>query len=111
MRIFLYPQSHLVGEIAILYNVKRTATVITKTVCTLVVLSGEDMTRALSKFPELDILMRKSALNRIRGMQDEYDKMGRSVKIDPSFFTCGAAVLFYNSRTAKLYYKVFFRFL
>ncbi|KAI8903825.1 hypothetical protein EDD86DRAFT_214424 [Gorgonomyces haynaldii] len=70
------------GEIAILYNVKRTATVITRTPCTLGILSSEDMHQTLKNFPDIEKIMRRFAHDRVKEMQEEFSRMGKTLEAD-----------------------------
>ncbi|KAI9861410.1 MAG: hypothetical protein M1813_005307 [Trichoglossum hirsutum] len=53
------------GEIGILMNVPRTATIIARSRCLLVVLSKEDLAKELPKFPEVEQAIREEALERL----------------------------------------------
>jgi F-box/leucine-rich repeat protein 7 len=65
------------GEIAILYNRVRTATVLAKTQCTLVVLAAEDLQHALLYYPDIKNIMHESAKSRYKITQDKLIRSGR----------------------------------
>ena len=66
-----------VGEIGIMFNMKRTASVVAKTNCTLLVMTGDDLRSVLKKYPEAERSMQKAAHQRITDLAREYDKSGR----------------------------------
>ncbi|KAI9802469.1 MAG: hypothetical protein M1825_002854 [Sarcosagium campestre] len=53
------------GEIGILMEMPRTATIIARTKCLLVVLKKEDLTKELPKFPEVERVIREEAQERL----------------------------------------------
>nr|KAJ3423198.1 anaphase-promoting complex subunit Hcn1 [Polyrhizophydium stewartii] len=65
------------GEIGILFDVKRTATVVAKTSCTLVTLMSEDVQQRLQMFPEIKEAMRRAAKERFEVMVRELERAGR----------------------------------
>ena len=57
------------GEIGILMDIPRTATIIARTRCMLVVLKKEDLTKELPKFPEVERAIRDEASERLSILQ------------------------------------------
>ena len=57
------------GEIGILMNIPRTATIIARTRCMLVVLKKEDLTKELPNFPEVERTIREEAAERLSILQ------------------------------------------
>ena len=57
------------GEIGILMDMPRTATIIARTRCMLVVLKKEDLTKELPKFPEVERAIREEASERLSILQ------------------------------------------
>ncbi len=57
------------GEIGILMNIPRTATIIARTRCMLVVLKKEDLTKELPNFPEVERAIRDEAAERLSILQ------------------------------------------
>ncbi|KAL1839238.1 hypothetical protein VTJ49DRAFT_1716 [Mycothermus thermophilus] len=53
------------GEIGVLMNVPRTATIVARTKCLLVVLKKEDLQAELPKFPDMEKAIRQEALERL----------------------------------------------
>lgn len=72
----------LVGEIGILFDVERTATVVAKSSCTLVSLTSEDVHDALVSYPEIKEIMRRSAKERLRVITDQLERAGRKMNAD-----------------------------
>ncbi|KAJ2994281.1 hypothetical protein HDV02_001716 [Globomyces sp. JEL0801] len=70
------------GEIGIMYDVKRTANVVAKTNCTLIVLTAEKVNLILESFPEIKQSMKENAQERMISLADEYNKTGKSVNLD-----------------------------
>lgn len=67
----------LVGEIAVLFDIKRVATVVAKTGCSLAILLAEDLIPALVNHPDIELNMRAAAKSRIRVMHEEYTRLGK----------------------------------
>lgn len=57
------------GEIGVLMDIPRTATIIARTRCMLVVLKKEDLTKELPKFPEVERTIRDEASERLSILQ------------------------------------------
>lgn len=57
------------GEIGVLMNIPRTATIIARTRCMLVVLKKEDLTKELPNFPEVERAIRDEAAERLSILQ------------------------------------------
>ncbi|KAI8925601.1 hypothetical protein BC831DRAFT_460245 [Entophlyctis helioformis] len=75
------------GEIGILFDVKRTATVVAKTNCTLVTLTSEEVRQKLSKYPEIKQAMKNAAQGRLDIMTQELARAGRKPALElPSNF-------------------------
>ncbi|KAI9089579.1 hypothetical protein DFS34DRAFT_639085 [Phlyctochytrium arcticum] len=67
------------GEIGVLFNIHRTATVVAKTKCTLAILTSEELERKLCRYPEVNSVLRDEANARYADMKREMEKAGRRV--------------------------------
>lgn len=65
------------GEIGIMFNMKRTATVLAKTNCTLVVMTGDELKSVLKNYPLAERSMQKAAHQRITELAREYETSGK----------------------------------
>jgi CRP-like cAMP-binding protein len=74
----------LVGEIGILFDVKRTATVVAKTSCTLLSLTSENVSEELAAYPEIALRVRENAHGRLVALAQEYEKNGKKLSTDIS---------------------------
>ncbi|KAI9821139.1 MAG: hypothetical protein M1827_003873 [Pycnora praestabilis] len=68
------------GEIGILMNIPRTATIIARTRCLLVVLKKEDLTKELPKFPEVEEAIRDEAQERLTILERKKKEHGSVLK-------------------------------
>eukprot|EP00842_Homolaphlyctis_polyrhiza_P003481 jgi/Hompol1/4133/HPOL_003479-RA len=66
-----------VGEIGILFDVRRTATVVANTPCTLAILMAEDVHQKLNKYPDVQEAMKRIARDRFSITSKELEKKGR----------------------------------
>ena len=65
------------GEIGIMFNMKRTATVVAKTNCTLVVMTGDELKSVLKNYPAAEKSMQKAAHQRVTDLAKEYEVSGK----------------------------------
>ncbi|KAH6584529.1 hypothetical protein BASA61_007429 [Batrachochytrium salamandrivorans] len=65
------------GEIGILFDIKRTATVVAKTYCTLVTLLSDVVHKKLAFYPEIERVMKSAAQDRLALMSQELQRAGR----------------------------------
>ncbi|KAJ3354290.1 hypothetical protein HDU91_005787, partial [Kappamyces sp. JEL0680] len=72
----------VVGEIGILFDVTRTATVVAKTPCTLLSLTSERVSQELAVHPEIAKRVRDNAQERLLSLAKEYERNGKSVSSD-----------------------------
>ncbi|KAK5630456.1 hypothetical protein RRF57_006171 [Xylaria bambusicola] len=70
------------GEIGVLMNVPRTATIIARTKCLLLVLKKEDLQLELPKFPDMDKAIRHEAHERLAITAKKRQESGRGLKLD-----------------------------
>lgn len=73
-----------VGEIGILYDIKRTATVRAKTKCTLAVLTSDELNEKLEKYPQIKGSLSSRAQERLERLERERAKAGRRVGSESS---------------------------
>ncbi|KAJ3312470.1 hypothetical protein HDV04_003070 [Boothiomyces sp. JEL0838] len=71
-----------VGEIAIVFDSRRTATVIAKTNCILMVLTAEKVSQLLEHYPDIRKSMKRSAHARVLSLEKEYEKSGKSLNLE-----------------------------
>ena len=69
------------GEIGVLMNVPRTATIIARTKCLLVVLKKEDLQAELPKFPDMEKAIRQEAEERLTILQKKRNENGNSARV------------------------------
>jgi F-box/leucine-rich repeat protein 7 len=69
------------GEIGVLMNIPRTATIVARTKCMLVVLMKEDLHEELPKFPEMEKAIRDEAQERLTILNKKRQEMGCSTKL------------------------------
>ncbi|TRX95088.1 hypothetical protein FHL15_004173 [Xylaria flabelliformis] len=80
------------GEIGVLMNVPRTATIIARTKCLLLVLKKEDLHIELPKFPEMEKAIRHEAHERLAVTEKKRRESGRGPKLEnPKIHTRDAA--------------------
>ncbi|KAI0183139.1 hypothetical protein EV127DRAFT_32602 [Xylaria flabelliformis] len=80
------------GEIGVLMNVPRTATIIARTKCLLLVLKKEDLHIELPKFPEMEKAIRHEAHERLAVTEKRRRESGRGPKLEnPKIHTRDAA--------------------
>ncbi|KAH9250649.1 hypothetical protein BASA81_011569 [Batrachochytrium salamandrivorans] len=70
-------QGTIFGEIGILFDIKRTATVVAKTYCTLVTLLSDVVHKKLAFYPEIERVMKSAAQDRLALMSQELQRAGR----------------------------------
>lgn len=68
------------GEIGILFEVNRTATVVTKQKCILAVLKKEDFDATLAKFVDVAEIIRREAQDRYLSLKSKMEKLGKNLK-------------------------------
>ncbi|KAI1205650.1 RNI-like protein [Annulohypoxylon truncatum] len=68
------------GEIGVLMDMPRTATIIARTKCLLLVLKKEDLHLELPKFPDMEKAIREEAHERLTILNKKRQENGRSVK-------------------------------
>jgi CRP-like cAMP-binding protein len=71
--------SSLVGEIGIIFDVQRTATVVAKTSCTLLTLTKEEVNQGLKNYPDVKKSMISAAQARIQSLLHEYERRGKHI--------------------------------
>ncbi len=69
----------VVGEIGIMFDVQRTATVVAKTSCTLLTLTKEEVNQVLTNYPDVKKSMMAAAQARIQSLVKEYEKCGKKI--------------------------------
>lgn len=69
------------GEIGVLMDVPRTATIIARTKCMLVVLKKEDLQAELPKYPEMEKAIRQEAQERLAILKKKRQESGQTAKI------------------------------
>ncbi|KAI9845551.1 MAG: hypothetical protein M1837_004648 [Sclerophora amabilis] len=72
------------GEIGILMDIPRTATIVARTRCLLVVLKKEDLRKELPKFPEVERAIREEAQERLTILDRKKKESGRISPSQPS---------------------------
>jgi hypothetical protein len=77
--LWVYSSNGIVGEIGILFDVKRTATVVAKTAGTLATLTSEKVQKELAAYPQINKIIQEQAQNRLLSLAKEYEKVGRKV--------------------------------
>ncbi|EGF82811.1 hypothetical protein BATDEDRAFT_34451 [Batrachochytrium dendrobatidis JAM81] len=70
------------GEIGILFDIKRTATVIAKVPCTLVILRSDVVHKKLVNYPEIERVLKAAAQDRLALMSQELQRVGRKPSIE-----------------------------
>ena len=68
------------GEIGILMDIPRTATIVARTKCLLVVLKKEDLRKELPKFPDVEQAIREEAQERLTILNKKKEESGRGTK-------------------------------
>ncbi|KAI0004713.1 cyclic nucleotide-binding domain-containing protein [Xylariaceae sp. FL0662B] len=68
------------GEIAVLMDMPRTATIIARTKCLLLVLKKEDLRSELPKFPDMEKAIRQEAQERLTILNKKRQESGHSIK-------------------------------
>ncbi|KAI1842191.1 hypothetical protein JX266_011599 [Neoarthrinium moseri] len=68
------------GEIGVLMNMPRTATIIARTKCLLLVLKKEDLQQELPKFPDMEKAIRHEAHERLTILNKKRQEGGRTLK-------------------------------
>lgn len=71
------------GEIGVLMDIPRTATIIARTRCMLVVLKKEDLTKELPRFPEVERAIRDEAAERLSILQRKKKETLASKQVTP----------------------------
>ncbi|KAI0881627.1 RNI-like protein [Annulohypoxylon maeteangense] len=69
------------GEIGVLMDMPRTATIIARTKCLLLVLKKEDLHLELPKFPDMEKAIREEAHERLTILNKKRQESGRSLKV------------------------------
>lgn len=72
------------GEIGCLMGIPRTATIIARTKCLLVVLKKEDLAKELPKFPDVERTIREEALERLAILESKKKEKSSSTWVVPS---------------------------
>jgi F-box/leucine-rich repeat protein 7 len=70
------------GEIGIMFNIKRTATVVAKTPSILLCLTSEQLHSVLQGFPEVLKSLQESGHQRLRDLTQEYERSGKKMPLD-----------------------------
>ncbi len=73
---------YIVGEIGILFDVRRTATVVAKTPCTLLTLTADKVSQELEAYPEIRHNVRSIAQTRLLSLTKQYEMSGKKVSSD-----------------------------
>ncbi|KAF6814832.1 cyclic nucleotide-binding domain-containing protein [Colletotrichum sojae] len=68
------------GEIGVLMNIPRTATIVARTKCLLVVLKKEDLQAELPKFPDMEKAIRHEAQERLNILKQKRQEGGQPIK-------------------------------
>ena len=71
------------GEIGILMSIPRTATIVARSKCLLVVLTKEDLAKELPRFPEVEDAIRDEASERLSILKRKKQEKLASIKIEP----------------------------
>ncbi|KAI1082116.1 hypothetical protein F5B20DRAFT_569539 [Whalleya microplaca] len=69
------------GEIAVLMDMPRTATIVARTKCLLLVLKKEDLRSELPKFPDMEKAIRQEAQERLTILNKKRQESGHSIKV------------------------------
>ncbi|KAK6948931.1 hypothetical protein Daesc_009003 [Daldinia eschscholtzii] len=69
------------GEIGVLMNMPRTATIVARTKCLLLVLKKEDLHQELPKFPDMEKAIRQEAHERLTILNKKRQERGHSLKV------------------------------
>ncbi|KAI0377551.1 RNI-like protein [Hypomontagnella monticulosa] len=69
------------GEIGVLMDMPRTATIVARTKCLLLVLKKEDLHLELPKFPDMEIAIRQEAHERLTILNKKRQESGQSLKV------------------------------
>lgn len=77
-------QGAFFGEIGVLMDVPRTATIIARTKCMLVVLKKEDLQEELPKYPDMEKAIRQEAEERLAILRKKRQEGGQNVKLPDS---------------------------
>ncbi len=72
-------KSNPVGEVGIIFDVQRTATVVAKNTCILLMLNKEEVNQVLKSYPDIHRSMKQDAQSRISALVKEYEKSGKKV--------------------------------
>ncbi|KAI2469579.1 RNI-like protein [Annulohypoxylon bovei var. microspora] len=75
------------GEIGVLMDMPRTATIIARTKCLLLVLKKEDLHLELPKFPDMEKAIREEAHERLTILNKKRQENGRSLKVAKGIIT------------------------
>ncbi|KAJ3156341.1 anaphase-promoting complex subunit Hcn1 [Geranomyces variabilis] len=68
------------GEIGVLFSVRRTATVTARTKCALAVLTSEDLSAKITRYPQIAEILRARANERYEQLKKEMEKVGRRLE-------------------------------
>ncbi|KAK2594325.1 hypothetical protein QQS21_007970 [Conoideocrella luteorostrata] len=80
------------GEIGVLMDLPRTATIVARTKCLLLVLKKEDLQFVIPKFPEMEKAIREEAQERLNLLRKQRQERGASLKSPKSDFVPRTAV-------------------
>ncbi|KAI1415051.1 RNI-like protein [Hypoxylon sp. FL1857] len=69
------------GEIGVLMDMPRTATIVARTKCLLLVLKKEDLQRELPRFPDMEKAIREEAHERLTILNKKRQESGHSLKV------------------------------
>ncbi|KAF4415525.1 F-box LRR-repeat 7 [Fusarium acutatum] len=79
------------GEIGVLMQMPRTATIVARTKCLLLVLKKEDLHAVIPKFPEMEKAIREEAQERLNLLKKKRQESGRLVKSPQGDFSAREA--------------------
>ncbi|KAJ3153765.1 anaphase-promoting complex subunit Hcn1 [Geranomyces michiganensis] len=68
------------GEIGVLFSVRRTATVTARTKCAIAVLTSEDLSSKITRYPQIAEILRARANERYEQLKKEMEKVGRRLE-------------------------------
>ncbi|KAI1772098.1 RNI-like protein [Hypoxylon cercidicola] len=80
------------GEIGVLMDMPRTATIVARTKCLLLVLKKEDLRQELPRFPDMEKAIREEAHERLTILNKKRQESGRSLKVAKGSMTAREAV-------------------
>lgn len=84
LKLTFFHDTSTVGEIGIMFNVKRTATVVAKSQCTLLLLTSDDIQKHLQLYPSIYENLRNLGEKRFRELALEMRKAGKKIQNDIS---------------------------